>query len=233
MARQGGYTIIELLIVIAIIGLIVTMIIPGYSNYNQEQTVVQSANIVRDELQSQMNKSDSGVNGHWFGISFRAKNSASDPDATSYKLFEMTPKAADNLTIICPITIFSINTAPCSEPQQKKLTQKNYMKGVYLDKIIRITKDGTDLDTPSFIDVRFNQSPKSGQIAISTISDDNTDAAKIARVELILKNNTHERSVVIDAGNICDKGIVLESNKCGGITTGGPRPGKIFIVNRE
>jgi hypothetical protein len=206
--------------------------IPGFSNYNQEQTVIQTVNNVRNDLVTQINKSESGVNAHWYGISFEAKNAASPINPNSYHSFEMTPRDTAG-ALICPITIFSINTIPCSTSTYKKVTSKNYLKGVYLDKIIRIDSSGADIDTPSSIDVRFNQSPKSGQIALSTASDDSAISATVARVELIFKNGTHQRSLVIDGGNICDKGDVEENLKCGGVKTGGPRSGKVFVVNRE
>src|SRR5207253_300481 len=100
----------------------------------------------------------------------------------------------------------------------------------YLSKIIRISNDGKDIDTIALLDIRFNQSPNSNQVALSS---DNKNTPDVVRAELILKNGKYERSVVIDGGNICNVGEIDEPEKCNGSLIGGPRPGRVFIVNRQ
>lgn len=221
---------VELLVVITIMGLLLTLSIPAYRSFNQDQTTSQAAGMVKDDIQLGLNKSGVGFNGHWFGIHFEAKSAASDLNFDRYTFLEITPKDSSGKTI-CPPVVFSLTVPPCRNPAYKQETVKKYPAGVILDQITLFDNEANPIDAPSFIDVRFNQSPGSGQIIIGSTTTQKQYLSKIARAELIYKNGVIQKSLVIDGGNICDLSQEAPS-VCDNDLSGGPKPSRVFIVER-
>lgn len=230
MNKEAGFSLIELLVVITIMGILLTLSIPAYRNFNEEQSVNQAASKVKDDIQFGINKSAAGINAHWYGITFQADSAAAPLPFGKYSNIEVTPKSSSG-DIVCPTNVPDLGTAPCSAAAFKKITDKQYPTGVKLDKIILYDQEANPIDYPSFIDVRFNQSPESGQIVIGSTTTNPSLVAKIARVELQFKNGTYQRSLVIDGGNICDETQVAPAS-CNNDLSGGPRPSRVFVVEK-
>lgn len=230
MNKQSGFSLIELLIVITIMGVIVTISLPSFRNFNQEKSLSNSINMVKDDIQFGINKSSSGVNGKWYGIAFESDSSSKPLNYTFYTNFEIIARNENN-EVVCSPNIFDISKLPCSDPYHQQKKERKYSSGVKLDKIVLFDKEANPIDYPSFIDVRFNQSPNSGQIIIGSTSTNSDLQAQIARAELIYRNENYERSLVIDGGNICDSSQV-DTSACNSNLTGGPKPGRVFIVER-
>ncbi|MDQ3098432.1 MAG: prepilin-type N-terminal cleavage/methylation domain-containing protein [bacterium] len=230
MNKQLGFSLIELLIVITVMGILITLAIPAYRSFNAEETVKNTARMVKDDIQFGINKSTSGVNAHWFGLAVQANSSVTPLAFDSYTNFEITPRDS-TAKVVCPPNIVELAINPCSTDTHKKSAIKKYPQGVKLETITLFDKEATPIDYPSFIDVRFNQSPKSGQIIISSPSTSRGVRAQIARAELVYQNGTYQTSLVIDGGNICDE-TQSDSGACNNNLSGGSKPGRVFIVER-
>jgi len=63
MKKQIGFTLIEILVVISIIGLLVTLGISAYSEFNRRQTLDQAAKNIVNELRYIQSKASSGDKG--------------------------------------------------------------------------------------------------------------------------------------------------------------------------
>jgi prepilin-type N-terminal cleavage/methylation domain-containing protein len=227
--KQLGFSLIEILIVITIIGILFSLSIPAYQNYIHEQSVIQTLNGIKTEMQTAMNKSSSGTNAHWYGLTFESATAVYANNNTAYNTFEILN------TEECPISISNINTPPCSNSSHKTIETKTFLTGVYLDHIWLYNNNGNHIDTVGSLDIRFNQSPNTNYIAFSSSTATPGFKADVVRSELVFKfnnaNNNHEKALVIDGGNICDQGTIIEPTKCSGDFSGGPKPGRFFIVN--
>ncbi len=230
MNKEAGLSLIELLVVITIMGILLTLSIPAYRNFNEEQSVNQAAIKVKDDIQFGINKSAAGINAHWYGITFQADSAAASLPFGKYSTIEITPKNSAG-DVVCPTNIPDLTITPCSTAAFKKVNDKQYPSGVKLDKIILYDQEANPIDYPSFIDVRFNQSPKSGQIVVGSTTTNPSLVAKIARVELQFKNGAYQRSLVIDSGNICDETQAAPA-RCNNDLSGGPRSSRVFIVEK-
>jgi prepilin-type N-terminal cleavage/methylation domain-containing protein len=230
MNKQTGFSLIELLIVITIMGVLLTLSIPAYRNFSEEQSVNNAARMVKDDIQFGLNKSASGINAHWYGLKVQANSAATPLFYDSYSTFEISPRDADK-KVVCSPNLFDLTTPPCATNNFRKEVTKKYPTGVTLDTITLFDKEANAIDYPSFIDVRFNQSPRSGQIIIGSPLTSSTLQYQIARAELVYKNGTFQRSLVIDGGNICDE-TQLDKAACDNNLTGGSKPSRVFIVER-
>ena len=59
--NSSGFTLIELLVVFSIMGILMSLGMSTYSEYNQRQQVVQSARTIKNQLRSAQGKALSGV----------------------------------------------------------------------------------------------------------------------------------------------------------------------------
>jgi prepilin-type N-terminal cleavage/methylation domain-containing protein len=229
MVNNAGYTLIELLVVMGIVGMLAVIAIPSYSNYTGIQSVSQTAEDVKNEVRFSLNKSYSGLNDSWYGIAFSSvegDNLASPNNINSdeFSNFEI------NDHVQCPLTLENLNTFPCNDSSVRTSTVKKYKQNVVLDKIIRINDQGVEVDSVPFAEIRFNRSPDANQVAFSFPTG---NLPNIQRIELVFKNRQSQQSLVVDGGNICNIGEIVEIGKCGGNQTGGPRPGRVFRVENN
>lgn len=70
-----GFTLVELLIVIAVIGILAASSIPVFSSYTASQRLSQAAKNVKNDLRSAQNRAINGVEGKAWGMSFNGSNS--------------------------------------------------------------------------------------------------------------------------------------------------------------
>ena len=67
---QSAFTLIELLIVIAIVGILAAASIPVFSSFTNSQRLSQAAKQVKQDLRSVQNRAINGVEGKAWGIEF-------------------------------------------------------------------------------------------------------------------------------------------------------------------
>lgn len=89
--HSSAFTLIELLIVIAIIGVLSAISIPSFSTFTNNQRLSQAAKQVKNDLRSAQNRALSGVGGMAWGVNVSA-------GGTFYKLFKCPTTVAYTLT---------------------------------------------------------------------------------------------------------------------------------------
>ena len=116
--NQAGFTLLEIMIVIVLMGLLVGFIAPNMLSFNRRQTLTNAVVAVRDGLQQAQNMAVSGVQGEASFIAryrFKFLNNPGDP-ANAYRGFEVrrineggsivTPNLS-NTALACPVCINS------------------------------------------------------------------------------------------------------------------------------
>lgn len=104
-----GFTLVELLIVIAVIGILAASSIPVFSSYTSSQRLSQTAKNVKNDLRSAQNRAISGVEGKAWGMSFNGSNSYTIFTCTS--LSACTCNDQTNFTTKSLATGFEISSA--------------------------------------------------------------------------------------------------------------------------
>lgn len=106
-AHQKGFTLIELMIVIAVIGIIASIALPSYTGYIKKGKAVEATSNLADlrikaEQYFQDNRTYVGINcapteAKYFTYACTAADGSGSPDATGY-LFTATGVAAEGMT---------------------------------------------------------------------------------------------------------------------------------------
>ena len=81
---KRGFTLIEILVVVAIMGILMAGAIPSFNSYNRGQVLAQAAKGVRSDLRMAQNFSISGAEGKVWGLHLSNGTAA-------YYLFKCTP----------------------------------------------------------------------------------------------------------------------------------------------
>lgn len=98
-ARQThdqGFTLVELLLVVSVIAILSGFLVPGFSNYIDNQNILQANEIVKSDLRSAQNKALTGVDAssgttNYWGIKIPAQNAS----------FYYTFKSTENTLAAC------------------------------------------------------------------------------------------------------------------------------------
>lgn len=96
-ASKNGFTLVELLLVVSIIAVLSSFLIPGFSNYIDNQNVLQASEILKSDLRSAQSKALTGVGAYSSGILYWGIKIPSD-NATSYIFFNSTANDATACT---------------------------------------------------------------------------------------------------------------------------------------
>ncbi len=83
-----GFTLVEIMIVVAIMGILMAGAIPSFNSYNRSQVLAQAVRNVRSDLRTAQNFSISGADGKVWGIHFTSLSK-------TYHLFKCTPGTPD------------------------------------------------------------------------------------------------------------------------------------------
>lgn len=86
-AQINGFTLVELLLVVSIIAVLSSFMIPGFSNYIDNQNMLQAAEILKSDLRNVQNKALTGVGAYtdnvlYWGIKIPSAN------ASTYNVFK-------------------------------------------------------------------------------------------------------------------------------------------------
>jgi len=100
-----AFTLIELLIVIAIIGILTAITIPSFSNFNNKQRLSQAAKQIKNDLRSAQNRAINGIkdsddNKVW-GIQFAS------PNVYSYTLYTCSELDTAQSPCLCSDQVFT------------------------------------------------------------------------------------------------------------------------------
>lgn len=93
--KSAGFTLVELLIAVAIIAALSSFLIPGFTNYIDNQNIIQAQEAFKSDLRTTQNKALTGV-GTTTGTKYWAVKIIGN-DAREYHFF----KTADNSSAVC------------------------------------------------------------------------------------------------------------------------------------
>lgn len=87
---QPGFTLVEIMVVVAIMGILMAGAIPTFNSYNKSQVLAQAVRSVRSDLRTVQNFSISGADGKVWGIHFTFLS-------RTYQFFKCTPGTPGSL----------------------------------------------------------------------------------------------------------------------------------------
>lgn len=100
-ARIQGFTLVEILLVVSIIAVLSGFLIPGFSNYIQNQNIKQAQELFKSDLRTVQNKALTGVGATSSSIDYWGLKIV-DANATNYYVFssaEATGAACDAVNV--------------------------------------------------------------------------------------------------------------------------------------
>lgn len=98
---QKGFTLVEILLVVSIIAILSGFLIPGFSNYIENQNIRQGQELFKSDLRTVQNKALTGVGSTSTSINYWGLK-ITDAAATNYYFFssdEASSTACDNVNI--------------------------------------------------------------------------------------------------------------------------------------
>lgn len=100
-ARNLGFTLVEILLVVSIIAVLSAFLIPSFSNYTESQSIRQGTEILKSDLRTAQNKALTGVNSVSGNANYWGVKISSDNES-SYEFFYSTSNTscdAVNITV--------------------------------------------------------------------------------------------------------------------------------------
>lgn len=86
-AQNKGFTLVELLLVVALIAVLSSFLIPGFSNYIDSQNIRQGQELLKSDLRTAQNKALTGVSSSVAGVSYWGLKIPSQ-NAAKYSFFK-------------------------------------------------------------------------------------------------------------------------------------------------